>query len=757
VIAAPTESPPALGVVPPLEPAPSPVTHRRALVVRGEGGASWWAAGVMAALICFATFYARGGLKLETMTTVEMTLTIVSGLLLAAVALTLPRGSRAFGLPAALALAALAALSAVSIVWSVQPDASWRDAGRMLAYTGVFAAAAALARLAPRRSAALLSGLTLAAVVICGYALVTKVFPDSFPAANKYARLYEPFGYWNATGLIAAMGAIGCMWLGARRTGHALVSALSFPAMGLLLTTLMLAYSRGALLALALGLVLWFALVPLRLRGAAVLIVGGLGAAVVTAWDFSNHALSSDGVELAQRTSAGHELGAMLVAVLALLALAGIAIGFAFGRRPPSAALRRRAGAALLIALALALLAFVGALAHSQRGLTGSVSHAFNTLTDTHAKVPNTPGRLTAIASVRAQYWNEALKAFQAQPARGVGAGGYEVARLRYRHSPLPVIHAHGFVVQTLADLGLAGALLALVLLWCWMAAAGRATHPFNRRWSSWREVRDERRVAWRRWDGPYDPERICLLSLLCVVVVFGAHSLIDWTWYVPGTACAALICAGWLAGRGPSETAPPRPARPREMRREPLRVALAATAVVAALLVAWSQWQPQRAEEAAASSLAALARQDPRAALADAQSAVSRDPLSIEALFTLADVRAREGQDRLARDALHKAVRMQPSNPATWLELARFDLAREPAAALKELQASIFLDPQSISEEALTRGDPKAIEIHNDYIQALRAVRSVPAAPAREAAARPLLGQSAPRSTRSRTPRAAR
>ena len=113
---------------------------------------------------------------------------------------------------------------------------------------------------------------------------------------TRYARLYEPYGYWNALGLTAAMGAICCMWLGARRAGHALLSALAYPAMGLLLLTLMLAYSRGALVALALGLVLWFCVVPLRLRGAAVLVVGGIGAGAVAAWDFSKHALSSEKV-----------------------------------------------------------------------------------------------------------------------------------------------------------------------------------------------------------------------------------------------------------------------------------------------------------------------------------------------------------------------------------------------------------------------------------------------------------------------------
>ena len=100
------------------------------------------------------------------------------------------------------------------------------------------------------------------------------------------------------------MGAIGCMWLGARRAGHALLSALAYPAMGVLLLTLMLAYSRGALVALAIGLALWFCIVPLRLRGATVLIVGGLGAGAVVGWDFSRHALSSDNVPL-ERTRRG--------------------------------------------------------------------------------------------------------------------------------------------------------------------------------------------------------------------------------------------------------------------------------------------------------------------------------------------------------------------------------------------------------------------------------------------------------------------
>ena len=152
---------------------------------------------------------------------------------------------------------------------------------------------------------------------------------------------------------------------------------------------------------------------------------------------------------------------------------------------------------------------------------------------------------------------------FDAHPALGAGADGYETARLRYRTAPLESN------TRTASSCRRSPTSASSASRWrsrccCWMAAAGRATHPFNRRWTSWRAwlalraepapALAEARVA--SVDDPelahYTPERIGLLSMLCLVVVFGVHSLVDWTWYVPGDACVALLCAGWLAGRGP-------------------------------------------------------------------------------------------------------------------------------------------------------------------------------------------------------------
>jgi O-Antigen ligase len=694
----------------------------------------WLLTLLCAAIFCFITFFAGGGLPpVQQATTMEIILTLGCGAIVAAAVILTPRGRRVYGLWPVGLLLAFAALSALSVVWSVQPDASWQNAGLMFAYSAVFGAAVALARAAPERWPAVIGGVTLAAVIVCGYALLTKVFPASLDAHDLYARLQAPYGYWNATGLTAAMGVIGCLWLGARRAGHALLSALAYPATGLLLVTLMLAYSRGALVAVAFGLALWFCVVPLRLRGAAVLVVAAIGAGGVVAWDFSRHALSAESVVLHERVIAGRQLGALLIAMLVLLAIAGVAIGFYSSRRPLSRGTRYNAGAVLLSVLVLAVLAFASALAASHRGLTGSISHGFNSLTNTHAAVPaNTPGRLTAIGSVRARYWNEALKVFQAHPALGAGARSYGTARLRYRTEDLEANDAHGFVVQTLADLGLVGLAIVLALLATWMAAAGRATHPFNRRWTSWHELR---RTGWQGFgwrpvedrgelgeQRTYNPERIGMLSMLCLVVVFGVHSTIDWTWFVPGDACVALLCAGWLAGRGPLQDRPERLRPPSSLYEiGPLRIGIATAVVIAALLAAWAQWQPQRSADASQEALA-LSAGNPAAARAAAQNAVDYDPVSAEALFTLSTIQEHAGESALARATLVRAVHLQPSNPQTWKALGEYDLRTgNPKDALNELRATVFLNPEAVAPLASIRYDPELLAIQNDYIQALR------------------------------------
>jgi tetratricopeptide (TPR) repeat protein len=643
----------------------------------------------LAALLCALAFVANGGLQIGRTTPAEMGLVLGGGLAVSGAVLLAPRRERLWGSGPLALLVALAVLTALSITWAAQPADAWLEANRTLAYVAVFAAAVALAHSVPGRWSAVLGAITLASAAISAYAVLTKILPGALNPDEIYARLREPFGYWNSVGLMAALGVPGCLWLGARRSGHQGLNALAYPALGLLVLTMLMAYSRGALLAAALGAACWFATVPLRLRGAAVLLVGAGGGGLVAAWAFSQSALTDDRVPVDLRNQAGLQLGLAVIVVLALLLLAGLAVNFVATAHPRSRRTRERAGIALLVALALVPAGVIGRLALSDKGLGGSISSNWKSLTDPNAKIPiNDPSRLTAAGSVRARYWDEALRIFRDNVAVGVGAGGYATVRKRYRTADPAVRHAHGYIVQTLADLGLAGLAVSLALLAAWLASAARATGL---------RPRDRRR--------PFDAERIGLLTLVAIVGVFGVHSLIDWTWFVPANAAVALLAAGWVAGRGPLGHEPAARtadaslgARLAAALRERPRAAGAGAVALLALVCAWMVWQPLRADTIGQDAIATLDRGDADAARAQAQQARDRNPLSVDPLFDLSAIETAAGRKFAARAALEKAVHLQPANPDTWLRLAQFelDVLERPRVAMTAIRPALYLDPRS-------------------------------------------------------------
>ena len=474
-----------------------------------------------------------------------------------------PHGGRLHGGLTLLAFAALGVFTALSITWSVAPGDSWIEANRTFAYVATFAGGLAFVRIAPGRWAAVLNGISVACLLVCGWALLTKIFPGALAPDETYARLREPFGYWNAVGLMAALGVPPLLWLAARRSGSPAANALAWPALGLLFTTIMLSYSRGSLLALLLGLALWFArrAAAAARRAAAAGRRRGLGPRD----RLGLRARRADDRQRAARRAGRRRPRARDAARAddrACCWSPGLVVNFATTRAAFSPRTRRLAGRAIVGVLALIPVVLLVALAASPGGIDGQVSDAWTKLTDPKAATPtNTPDRLRATSSVRARYWRESWTIYQNSPNVGAGAGAYATARTRYRDGTQTVRHAHGYGVQTLADLGRAGAAISLLATVLWILAAMNATglRPRDR-------------------GKPFDPERIGLLTMAVVVVVFGVHSFIDWTWFVPGNACVALLCAAWVAGRGPLATradTPPRtavlvaaPAAPRERSR---------------------------------------------------------------------------------------------------------------------------------------------------------------------------------------------
>jgi hypothetical protein len=705
------------------DPASRPRPRRRTVTIplptlSGRGTL----AAAVALAIAVASFAAAGGLRLERTTHVLIAMMLGGAALVAVALVQRPRTAETplYGGGPLLAFTAVAALTGLSILWSLAPADSWVEASRTFAYLAVFAAGVALARLAPDRWAALLIGVGAGCLIVCCWALLTKVFPASLAPDETYARLREPFAYWNSVGLMAAFGVPPMLWLAARRTGHAAANALAWPAISVLLVVLMLSYSRGALVALLAGLGLWLAIVPLRLRVTVALAAAVLGAAPVVAWAFSQDGLTTDRAPIAARVDAGHEFGALLVLMVSVLLAAGIAVQFAAAQRPPTPRVRRIASRSALAVLALVPVMGLIALATAPGGVDGQVSKAWNQLTDPNARTPsNTPDRLTATSSVRARYWAEALDVHATEPWIGTGAGAYATVRTRFRTDVLAVRHAHGYVVQTLADLGWAGVALSLAAAAAWLLAALRAT-------------------GLRRRDRglPFDSERIGLLTLLTVVAVFAVHSAVDWTWFVPANAGVALLCAGWIVGRGPLRArlegrvaGVPAPSWPYASRLArlgervtPLRGLGVALVLILALAAAWSAYQPVRAVHAGDEAFDRLDRGQPEAAASIATIATDRNPLSADPLFELAAIEQARGRTKEATAALERAVELQPANAETWRRLGRQRLSvlNDPKGALSAFQAAYYLDPQSPASTS-------------DVLEANRALQSptgVPPAP---------------------------
>ena len=634
------------------------------------------------AALSAVAFGAQGGLQIGRTTVVEMAATLAGAGLAAAALVVAPLRSRFWGGATLASLIALAVWTALSVSWSVQPADSWTEANRTISYVAVFAGGLGLARIAPAQWPALLGGVVLACFVVCGYGLLTKVFPGAFSPTEFYARLREPYDYWNAIGLMGALGVPACLWLGTRREGHGAVNALAFPVLGLLIVTLMISYSRGSLAAIVVGLAAWFALVPLRLRGVLVLAVSAVPAGLVTAWAFRREALIRDNVIVPVRADAGHELGVLLVLMLIVLLFGGLAASYAQARRPLTGEARLKAGRWVGVLVALLPVAGIVALTLSDRGLGGSISKTWSTFTDPDADPPsNDPGRLTAAGSVRARYWRDGLKIYQSQQAIGNGAGAYATARFRVRKDTASVRHAHGYWAQTLADLGVVGLLISLTAVAAWLGATARAIG-----------------LGTGRSDGsrapPGDAERVGLVTLAVTALVFGIHSLVDWSWFIPGTAMLGILCAAWVAGRGPAFQAMLPAATGRE---RALRITSGAAVGVVALVIVWAMWQPLRSISAGDEALDLVESGRFSDAREKAKEAADLNPLAIEPLFELSAVEEASGRGRQARKALDDAVRLQPANPASWTRLSVFELrAGKPDRALTAARAALYLDPLS-------------------------------------------------------------
>jgi hypothetical protein len=226
--------------------------------------------------------------------------------------------------------------------------------------------------------------------------------------------------------------------------------------------------------------------------------------------------------------------------------------------------------------------------------------------------------------------------------------------------------------------------------------------------------------------------------ALAIAALVFGLHSAIDWTWFVPGCAVMAVLIAGYVAGRGPAPqpagtphpivaAGPPLepvvdlPRIPKFTLRLPprphtSRLVPALLVVLLALVAAWAVYQPYRSDQANTAALELLAQGKLGQAADKAKEARDINPASVRPLWAQAGIAVAQKNNRKAEVLYQRAVFDQPSNPETWLRLAEFELYRnnQPQQALDVITGGLYLDPRSAPAQTVffdakrrLRGEP--------------------------------------------------
>jgi hypothetical protein len=441
---------------------------------------------------------------------------IVVWVLVALLALLAPRPltrSRQGGIAIA-CLLGFAGWTSLSILWSPLRDAALGDAERVWLYAGYAIAFGMAVRGAAIRWVEPAIGFGGAVVGL--YALATRLVPSVVPSEKSLAagaRLDQPLTYWNALGLLMAMTLLLLLRLAAapaRRAWMRTLAAALVPVPGL---ALYLTFSRGALAALAVGVIVLLWLV--RERRTVAIAFGGLGCAAAAAVAASRFPAvdSLDG-------SASRQ-GAAMVAIVAVLCLVSAALERAIDRGVADR-FRLRSGTGLVAVAVVVVLAVGGVIALTRSPSAPPVPSGTG---KSGVLLPGDRARLGTLKTNRPSYWKVALRGFADNPLKGVGAHGFQQLWLQKRHISESVQDAHSLYIETAAELGVIG----LLLLFGWLggiaAALGR---------------------LWR--------ERVLVAGLVAASAAYVVHAALDWDWEMPGVTLPFLALTGALlaaAGEG--------------------------------------------------------------------------------------------------------------------------------------------------------------------------------------------------------------
>jgi hypothetical protein len=539
---------------------------------------------------------------------------------------------------------------AASLIWTESDERTVIELTRVTGFVGVVLVVGwfAVGREWELASAAVV----LAGVAVCVLALGSRLAPgilnSPLSAAGLSRRLSFPFNYWNALGCWSAMTAgLTLAWSAHARRWPVRGAALAGVCVAG--SAAYLTYSRSAAAGVVIAVATVVALSRHRWLAAAHAVVAASGTALIV--------LAIRGEPAIARGTGS--VGGVTVALVVGLVIGGCVMAALATSRARLERLRmapRRTRDLLVAAALTALFAAVAVGPALAKDAWRSFERPTPSLTGDPAQ------RLTTLGGTRRALWKAALGAFERHPLNGTGPGTFEFVWNRDPQRSYFVRDAHSLYLESLAELGLPGALLVVGVLGSLLFGVLRTTL--------------------RESDATPRGAAVGAAAALTVFCVFAG---VDWMWESTAVTVMALV-AGVLAanaGAGPAS-------RPSLRRRAPVAVcaalalALQLPVLGAAIQVRASQHEVRAGEfdDAAASATSAIqiapwaaSGYIQRAVLlerlglgaraaADARSATQREPTNWNHWLILARIEAERGRVRAAVAAARRAAALNPHAP---------------------------------------------------------------------------------------------
>jgi hypothetical protein len=524
------------------------------------------------------------------------------------------------------ALTGLTVWISLSLLWTSSVPGTVLEVERMLVYLAAGIAGLVLVR---RSSVpALLLGVWAAITVVSTYALAARLFPERFDVFDPISgyRLSDPVGYWNAFGILAAIGTLLALGLAAR--SGPLVRCFAAGSGVLLLLTLYFTYSRGGWIAFFVGLAAAIAIDRRRLQLITTALVLAPWPALAIWAASTSPALTREGAALTAASRDGHGLAVIVIALVVAAALAALVLDWLeTAVSIPHGLQRVYAGTLIFILVACLIVVFGG------YGFPPTLARkAYNAFSSSPPdQGTNLNNRLFSLSgNGRTEQFHTAWQQVTDHPVLGGGAGSYDEYWFQHRRVTATVHDAHNLYLETLAELGAPGLLLLALVLGVPLAAVRRAR------------------------SSP-------LAAVACgAFIAYLAHAFVDWDWEMPAVTLTALFCGLALLA------AARRDGEPKVLRPRVRWTALGGTAALVGLVLLGLLGNAAVSASSKSTEAGHFARAE-----SQARRATRFAPWSSEPWRKLGEAQTLEGSLAAARASYRKAIAKDPRDWSLWFELA--------------------------------------------------------------------------------------